>query len=116
MNVRVLGFVFLLAACDSEPLLATPDLGVAAGDGAAPVDAGIDASGPTEPLGESSTVYAPSSLDNELLAYNRVIRLAHAGSANGRLLAVFEHEMADRSPAPLMVRTSTDEGRTWSTL
>ncbi|WP_134119425.1 GDSL-type esterase/lipase family protein [Kribbella kalugense] len=46
----------------------------------------------------------------EGLAYNRVIRLAHSGSANGTLLATFEH------PSTYVIRQSTNDGQTWSTL
>lgn len=61
-----------------------------------------------------STLYAGSA--DEHIAYNRVIRLRHGGSHNGTLLATFEHTERDGSPSAAIIRHSTDDGATWSTL
>lgn len=61
-----------------------------------------------------SAFYAPSS-SNEALAYSRVIRLEHSGSANGTLIGTFEHANLDGTPTDFVIRSSTDGGATWST-
>jgi hypothetical protein len=61
-----------------------------------------------------SSMYTRSS-SNELLAYSRVIRLAHNGNANGTLLGSFEHADTTGGAASLLVRRSADDGATWST-
>lgn len=67
-----------------------------------------------EPVGMTSELYAPTDLVKEHLAYARVIRLSHSGSANGTLLGSFEH-WTDGSPGIGFVRRSTDDGKSWST-
>lgn len=60
-------------------------------------------------------LYTPTSA-TEANAYARVIRLAHAGGDDGRLLATFEHWNTDGTPARFVIRASDDDGATWSTL
>lgn len=45
-----------------------------------------------------------------------MIELQHAGDANGKLLATFEHSHADESPSQYKIRESADSGTTWDTL
>ena len=52
---------------------------------------------------------------NEGVTYARMIRLAHAGAATGRLLATFEYGVASGT-AHLPIRQSLDNGATWTTL
>lgn len=58
--------------------------------------------------------FPPSGAD--YMAANRVIRLAASGTANGRLLGTFETTKLDGSADSFIIRQSTDDGRTWSTL
>ncbi len=60
-------------------------------------------------------MYTRSSSD-EILAYSRVIRLEHAGSQDGTLLGTFEHGSASGQPSGYVIRKSTDDGATWTTL
>lgn len=60
-------------------------------------------------------MYTRSSSD-EILAYSRVIRLVHAGSQDGTLLGTFEHGTTSGQPADYVIRRSTDDGATWTTL
>jgi hypothetical protein len=53
---------------------------------------------------------------NETTGYARFIRLQNSGPANGNLLATFERWYSDGSNVPLIIRSSTDGGTTWSTL
>ncbi|MFI6423882.1 sialidase family protein [Promicromonospora sp. NPDC050880] len=64
-------------------------------------------------LGES--MYTRSST-TERLAYPRIIRLEHSGSANGTLIGTFEHATTDGTPSSFIIRRSTDDGATWTTL
>ncbi|MBM7784705.1 family 16 glycoside hydrolase [Tenggerimyces flavus] len=50
------------------------------------------------------------------VTYARVIRLAHSGAANGRLLATFEYGVNVNAEAKVPVRQSLDDGQTWTTL
>lgn len=62
-----------------------------------------------------SAFYSPSS-SNEFMAYSRIVRLQYSGSANGTLLGTFEHRNMDGTPTTFVIRKSTDDGATWSTL
>ena len=62
-----------------------------------------------------SALYVPSS-GTEGMAYTRMIRLAASGSANGTLLASFEHWSTTGAQSGYVIRRSTDDGATWSTL
>lgn len=62
-----------------------------------------------------STLYSPSS-SNEALAYDRMIRLEHSGTANGRLLASFERSGLNGTPSQYVIQQSANDGKTWSTL
>ncbi len=53
---------------------------------------------------------------NEGVTYARMIRLAHSGSANGRLLATFEYAPAGGGAAKVPIRESRDNGKTWTTI
>ncbi len=64
--------------------------------------------------GTANLLYTPASPD-EANAYARVIRLQHAGAADGTLLATFEHWHTDGTPSEFIIRASTDNGATWST-
>ena len=63
-------------------------------------------------------------VDNEANVYARVIELQHAGDSNGNLLATWEHwytngpETTDPSgqQGDFIIRQSTDNGQTWTTL
>lgn len=72
---------------------------------------------PTAAWGNSpgSALYSPSSA-NEGMAYTRMIRLENSGSVDGTLLAGFEHWSTDGSASSYVIRRSTDDGATWSTL
>lgn len=61
-----------------------------------------------------SSLYTATS-SNDFLAYSRVIRLAHSGSANGTLLGTFEHADKSGAAASFLIRQSSDDGATWST-
>jgi hypothetical protein len=61
-----------------------------------------------------SSMYTSTS-SNDFLAYSRVIRLAHSGSANGTLLGTFEHADKSGAATTFAIRQSTDDGATWST-
>lgn len=50
------------------------------------------------------------------VTYARVIRLAHSGAANGRLLATYEYGVNAGAAAKVQVRQSLDDGQTWTTL
>jgi hypothetical protein len=65
--------------------------------------------------GTGNLIYTPSSA-NEANAYARMITLQHAGAQNGTLLATFEHWYTDGTPSQYLIRSSTDNGSTWSTL
>ncbi|MCA1217208.1 exo-alpha-sialidase [Streptomyces sp. 8L] len=53
---------------------------------------------------------------NEFLAYSRVIRLEHSGTANGTLIGTFEHASLDGTASGFVIRASDDDGATWRTL
>ena len=57
-----------------------------------------------------NAMYSPASA-NESLAYDRVIRLEHSGSANGTLLATFEHSGLNGTASQYIIRQSTDDGQ-----
>lgn len=61
-------------------------------------------------------MYTRGASTDEFLAYSRVIRLEHSGTANGALLGSFEHADFSGGAASLLIRRSTDDGTTWSTL
>lgn len=65
--------------------------------------------------GSGSALYTPTSA-TEANAYARVIQLKHAGAANGRLLATFEHWTTDGTPTQLSIRQGDAAGTSWSTL
>jgi len=65
--------------------------------------------------GGGRVVYAPSSA-SEGLGYDRMIRLAYAGSANGTLLATFEHSAGGGAITDYEIQKSTDDGASWSNL
>ncbi|MGY4924964.1 ricin-type beta-trefoil lectin domain protein [Streptomyces sp. 900105755] len=62
-----------------------------------------------------NVLYSPAS-STEGMAYTRMIRLQNSGSANGTLLASFEHWSTDGSSSSYVIRRSTDDGASWSTL
>jgi hypothetical protein len=62
-----------------------------------------------------STLYSPSS-STEGMAYTRMIRLGASGASNGTLLASFEHWSTTGSTASYVIRRSSDDGASWSTL
>ena len=72
---------------------------------------------PTGAFGNTpgSPLYTPSA-GNEGMAYTRMIRLQNSGAANGTLLATFEHWTTDGSASSYVIRRSTDDGASWSTL
>lgn len=70
--------------------------------------------GPANADAEGDLIHTPTAPD-EFDIYARVIRLAHAGTENGRLLATFEHAYEDGSPGSFIKR-SDDDGVRWSTL
>jgi hypothetical protein len=65
--------------------------------------------------GTGNLLYTPTSA-SEANAYARVIQLQHAGAENGTLLATFEHWYTNGTPSEYIIRSSTDNGATWSTL
>jgi BNR repeat-like domain/Domain of Unknown Function (DUF1080) len=65
--------------------------------------------------GTGNLLYTPTSA-NEANAYARMIELKHAGPDNGMLLATFEHWYTNGQPSQFIIRDSTDQGSTWSTL
>lgn len=62
-----------------------------------------------------SSFYAPSS-SNEVLSYNRMVRIKHGGSTNGSLIGTFEHATLNGSTTQFLIRKSTNDGQTWSTI
>ncbi|KAJ5114170.1 hypothetical protein N7456_002704 [Penicillium angulare] len=62
-----------------------------------------------------NSLWSPSQ-SGELVGYSRVIQLQHAGDANGKLLATFEHTQGGGSPSNYIIQESTDNGTTWDTL
>lgn len=91
----------------SFAILVTVMVGGAAN--AAPPTAALSA-----PLG--TVIFSPDIATNpeEEAGYPRVIRLEHAGSANGTLLATFAHAGVTSEKASLPIYRSTDKGRSWS--
>lgn len=73
-----------------------------------------NAAAPATPRG--TIVFSPDIVANpqEEAGYPRVIRLNHAGSANGTLLATFAHAGVKSEKASLPIYRSTDAGRSWS--
>jgi hypothetical protein len=66
-------------------------------------------------LGRGEVLFSPDPANpKEEGGYPRVIRLEHAGAANGALLATFSHSGAPGEKASLPMYRSTDGGRTWS--
>lgn len=65
------------------------------------------------PEGTAGILYSPPT-GNVLLAYSRVIRLAH-GAAAGTLLGTFEHSRTDGKPSAYVIRKSVDDGLSWTT-
>ncbi|OQD75679.1 hypothetical protein PENDEC_c006G00231 [Penicillium decumbens] len=68
-----------------------------------------------------STVATSDSLwhpqyTNEDAAYARVIQLEHAGDANGKLLATWEHWYSNWTASNFIIQESNDLGTTWDTL
>ncbi len=63
-----------------------------------------------------AALYSPniSVYPGEEAGYPRLIRLSHAGRANGTLLATFAHAGAADPKAHLPIYRSTDHGQTWS--
>lgn len=72
---------------------------------------------------EGSYLWDPP-INNEGNGYSRVIQLQHAGDANGKLLATWEHwytegphsKASNSSASNYIIRESTDLGATWTTL
>lgn len=72
---------------------------------------------------EGSYLWDPP-VNNEGNAYSRVIQLQHAGDANGKLLATWEHwyttgptsKSTNSSAGNFIIRESNDLGATWTTL
>lgn len=62
-----------------------------------------------------ASFYSPTST-NEVLSYNRMVRLQHSGTVNGTIIGTFEHATLDGSAAQFDIRRSTDDGQTWSTI
>jgi hypothetical protein len=62
-----------------------------------------------------STLYGPSS-SSEYLGYVRMTKLEYAGTADGDLLATFEHTTGSGGEGTYVIQRSTDGGATWSTL
>ncbi|WP_066516062.1 sialidase family protein [Curtobacterium ammoniigenes] len=62
------------------------------------------------------TLYQPSTAagSTEDASYPRVIRLEHNGSANGTLLATFDHSGSSVPKANFPIYRSTDNGVTWT--
>ena len=70
---------------------------------------------PNSTLAAYSSLWSPSH-SGEVVGYSRVIELQHAGHANGKLLATFEHSRAHNLPSDYTIRESPDNGTTWDTL
>ncbi|KAE8135085.1 Sialidase [Aspergillus pseudotamarii] len=66
-------------------------------------------------LAAYNSLWSPSQ-SGEVVGYSRVIEIHHAGDANGKLLATFEHSHADNAPSHYIIRESTDDGTTWDTV
>lgn len=64
----------------------------------------------------AASLYTPDikTHPEEEAGYPRLIRLAHAGSANGTLLATFAHAGGAQIKADLPIYRSTDNGKSWS--
>ena len=77
--------------------------------------AGLVQPPPARANGTGDSLYTRAS-GTEFLAYARVIRLRHSGSANGTLLGTFEHASTDGTPSDYVIRRSTDDGASWQTL
>jgi hypothetical protein len=66
-------------------------------------------------LAASDVLWQPAQ-NVEGIGYSRVIQLQHAGSANGNLLATFEHWYTNDAPSHYIIQQSTNNGTTWETL
>ncbi|KAJ5192060.1 hypothetical protein N7449_008202 [Penicillium cf. viridicatum] len=68
-------------------------------------------------LAAHNSLWQPAQND-ESVGYSRVIQLQHAGGANGKLLATFEHWYTDtdNTPSYYIIRESTNNSTTWDTL
>lgn len=73
------------------------------------------ATAPAQAAIQGDALYSPSA-SNEGMAYARMIRLAHSGSANGQLISTFEHWTTDSTSTSYVIRRSSDDGATWSTI
>jgi hypothetical protein len=91
-----------------------PDAGFP-GDSWATQDLSAKYHTPAGDQGGGRVLYGPSSA-SEGLGYSRMIRLAYAGSANGTLLATFEHSAGNGAITNYEIQKSTDDGASWSTL
>jgi hypothetical protein len=91
-----------------------PDAGFP-GDSWVTQDLSAQPGGPPAAAAPGSVMYSPSS-GSEYLGYARTIRLGYAGAQDGTLLSTFEHETGTGSEGDYVIRKSTDNGATWSTL
>ena len=68
------------------------------------------------PLFAAASLYSPDikTHPDEEAGYPRLIRLEHAGSANGTLLATFANAGGAQAKAHLPIYRSTDNGKSWS--
>ena len=62
-----------------------------------------------------TNLYAATSA-NDFLAYSRIIRLEHGGTANGTLLGTFEHADKGGAATSFVIQKSVNNGATWSTV
>ncbi|WP_425824984.1 family 16 glycoside hydrolase [Streptomyces fractus] len=74
------------------------------------------AAAPGAVANEDGDSFYTRASSNEFLAYSRIIRLQHSGAADGTLIGTFEHATKDGSASEFVIRTSHDDGATWTTL
>ena len=64
---------------------------------------------------DGQLLHDPSGAEKNNI-YARTIELTRAGDLDGRLLATFERDNPSGGPVELLIKSSDDDGRTWSTL
>ncbi|WP_301002458.1 RICIN domain-containing protein [Capsulimonas corticalis] len=74
----------------------------------------IPAAPPASANSQGAILYQRGGGDN--VGYGRSIQLQHSGAWNGTILSTFEHWHYGAGAQPCIIRQSTDEGRSWTTL
>jgi len=74
----------------------------------------VSGSTPASANSQGQILYQRGGGDN--VGYGRSIQLQHSGAWNGTIISTFEHWHFGGGPQPCIIRQSTDEGRSWTTI